>query len=268
MYKKYSHPSGWLFYLYQPLPAIMMNRQLTILTFAFIIFSCSSKEERKVVQTFPSGKTEKEIVYLNSKDTLDYSEVLYFENGQIKSTRDFHNGRFNGKIIDFYDNGKKKFEGTTQMSSFVGIKYDYDENGKITQTDSLFKKCPVMDCCCDGIVTRFYQNGKTKERFTNKSGKINGEIISFYENGQIKSKRNFINDKEDGVSKYWSENGKLTKEKEYHFGLADGTTIEYYDDYKVQGKYINGKEEGEWKYTDTLGKVIQIDVYINGKKTK
>lgn len=245
-----------------------MTRQLIIFILTFSLFSCSTKEKRKTVKTFPSGKIQKEIIYPNPTDTLDYSEVTYFENGQTESYQDFHAGRFNGKIIDYYKNGKKMFEGTTKMSSFVGTKYNYDENGKLTQTDSLFTKCGATDCCCDGIVTRFYPNGKIKERFTNKSGTINGEAVSFYENGQMESQRHFVNDEEDGIAKYWSENGKLTKEKMYHLGLVDGATTEYYDTYKVQGQYINGKEEGEWKYIDTLGKVTRIEIYKNGEKKK
>jgi antitoxin component YwqK of YwqJK toxin-antitoxin module len=245
-----------------------MTRHLFIFILTFLFFSCSTKEKRKIVKTFPSGKTEKEIIYPNPTDTLNYSEVTYFENGQTESNKGFHSGRFNGKIIEYYENGKKKFEGTTEMSSFIGTKFNYDENGKLTQTDSLFTKCDATDCCCDGIVTRFYPNGKIKEQFTNKSGMITGVTTTFYENGQMESQRHFVDDKEDGISKYWSENGKLTKEKNYHSGFPDGTTIEYYDNYKVQGQYINGKEEGEWKFIDSLGKVIQIEVYKNGIKIK
>ena len=233
-----------------------------------ILSSCSTKEERRIVKTFASGQTEKEIVYPNPKDTLDYTEITYFENGKVNSYRDFHDGRFNGKIIDYYENGIKKFEGTTQMSSFIGVKYNYDEKGKIAQADSLFSKCGANDCCCDGTVTRYYPNGKIKERFTNKSGAINGETVRFYENGQMETQRHFVDDKEDGISKYWDKNGKLTKEKAYQLGLADGKTIEYYDNYKVEGQYLNGKEEGEWKYIDTLGNVTQIDIYKSGEKKK
>lgn len=128
------------------LPNIIKPRQLIILTLTLSFFSCSTKEKREIVKTFSSGKTELEIIYFNPKDILDYSEVTYFENGQIESHKDYHAGKFNGKIIEFYKNGNKKFEGSTDMSSFIGTKYNYDENGNLTQTDSLFTKCGATEC--------------------------------------------------------------------------------------------------------------------------
>lgn len=84
----------------------------------------------------------------------------------------------------------------------------------------------------------------------------------------MESQVHFVNDKEEGIAKFWSENGKLSIVKMFHLGVEFGATTEYYENYKVKGQYINGKEEGEWRYIDSLGKVTRIDIYKNGVKRK
>ncbi len=218
----------------------MMTRQLAIFTLTFMVFSCSTKEKRTVVKTFASGTTEKEVIYLNPQDTLEYSEVTYFENGKLKSYRDFHAGRFNGKIIDYYENGQKKFEGLTDMGLFIGTKTTYDSTGMVLQIDSLDEKCALDYCCCDGTVTRFFPNGKVKEKFTNKSGERTGK------------------------TQFWYSNGKLKMERTYLQGNLNGPTTEYYDTLTIHGQYLNGKEVGAWKYVDTLKRVIKTVMYKDG----
>jgi len=246
-----------------------MNKQTALyLLIIFLNFSCSSKEKRKILSTFPSGKTKMEIIYLDNDDTSNYQQIKYFENGKIESSIDFSNGRFNGKIIDYYENDQKKFEGLTKMGYFINTKISYFENGKVSQIDSLFEECKATNCCCDGVITKYYENGKLKERSILKSGLFNGEVRQYFENGKLAAVRYFIDDKEHGTSRYWTKNGNLEKEKTYKFDIVDGPTTEYYDSYKIYGNYVNGKEEGEWLYIDTTDKVIRTDIYRNGILTK
>ena len=217
------------------------------------------------MKTFSSGKTELEAIYHDPNDSLNHSEITYFENGKIKNAVDFTDNKFNGKIIEYYENGLKKFEGTTRNGAFIGIKKSYDEKGNISQLDSLFGECEANNCCCDGVVSRFFPNGKLKEKFTYKLGMINGNYVKYFENGRIAEECIFINDKIDGSSKYWLSNGELSKIKTFRLGVADGPTIEYHDSFMVKGNYANGKEYGIWKYTNDSGKVIQVDIYKNGK---
>jgi len=194
----------------------------------------------KIVEMYPSGQIKKKIVYPFAGDTLMYSELSYYENGHLKSNIDFYKGRFNGGLIEYYDNGNTKFSGQTSLSMFYGIKYNYYEDGGVSQMDSLLGECKVNYCCCDAMITRYYPNGKVKEKATIVNGTFNGEAVFFHENGKIKMKR------------------------VYHLGSADGITTEYYEEYNIHGQYVNGKEDGEWKYIDSLGEVKRVDVYKNG----
>lgn len=217
-----------------------MTSRFTIILLSLLLLACSEREKRKTIKTFSNGKIEKEAVYKNEKDTVNYIELTYFESGQIKTIIDFHDGFFNGKIIEFYETGFKKFEGTTQMSFFTGVKINYNKNGKIFSIDSLLTKCKATNCCCDAIHTEYYDNGK------------------------IATRQVMLNDNVEGTLLFWDEGGKLKKEMLYHLGIADGPAVEYYDTFTVHGQYLKGKEEGEWKYIDTAGRLIKVENYSNG----
>ena len=115
------------------------------------------------------------------------------------------------------------------------------------------------------MITIFYNSGRVKEKFTMKSGLINGQVFSYYENGSIESIRNFIDEKEDGKSIFWSKDGKLEFETTYRGGIRHGFRKEYHDYFTSEGFYENGKEAGQWKYIDTSGKLIKVENYKNGK---
>lgn len=172
-------------------------------------------------------------------------------------------------MIEYHENGKKKFEGQTIMSDFIGVKINYDIEGNICQVDSLYDKCNNKNCCCDGVVTKFYSNGKIKEKFINRLGLVNGDYKSYHSNGQIEVHGQFENDKEEGLFQYWYENGDLRKKVNYDNGLIHGEIVEYYKNkYNIHGNYVNGKEEGSWTYIDSLGNVLRTDIYKNGKLIK
>lgn len=242
-----------------------MTRYFQLLIIICGLVACGPKEMRITLKTFPDGKIEKEKIIPDLKDSLRYVEITYFYNGIRKLEQEFFDGKFNGRLLEFYENGNKKFEGVTQMSHFVGIKYDYDSLGLVSQTDSLFDKCLASECCCDAVITRFYNNGNIKEKFTIKSGLINGQVFSYYENGSIESIRGFVDEKEDGKSVFWKEDGKIEYETTYRQGIRHGFRKEYHDDFTSEGYYENGKEVGEWKYVDTSGNLIKVEHYKNGE---
>jgi antitoxin component YwqK of YwqJK toxin-antitoxin module len=242
---------------------------VVIATIFYIVCKGSAiKTPDKVVERYSSGKMKKKIIYPFNGATLFYTELIFFENGQLKSSIDYYGEQLDGNIFEYFENGNAKFIGTLTSGGFNGIKYNYYEKGGISQKDSLFGICKIKDSCCDGIITRYYPNGNIKERFTIKYGKMNGEMLQYYESGKINRKCIFINDKKDGIQKEWNENGTLITESSYTYGIKDGSNIEYYRQYNIYGQYINGREEGEWKYIDTLGNIIKIDVYQNGVKTQ
>lgn len=242
-----------------------MIRRTWIVVFAsLLLYGCSSKENRRIVERFPTGQVKKEVVYPYPEDTNLHTLITYFPSGQVNTKLDYNGERFDGRIEEYYENGQKKFECATVMGKFTGVKRLYDEQGRLTEIDSLFEDCDVNNCCCDGMVTRFYSTGGVKERFTKRSGKMNGAVTTYYENGVMESRRTYVDDHEEGVTERWFNNGELKMHRTYHLGRADGPTTEYYATYRIEGQYVMGKEVGDWRYIDTAGKTIRVDRYING----
>jgi antitoxin component YwqK of YwqJK toxin-antitoxin module len=221
-----------------------MIRHIFILTVSILFSFCTRNDNDKLVKISYKGKLRKETIYLNPSDTINYTEVTYDENGILKDSIDFRDGRFNGKLIRFHKTGKKDFEGQTKMGSFYGLKINYDEKGNRIQADSLFGFCPAPNCCCDAIITRYFPNGVVKERYAMASGKFNGFHHFYNSDGSLKMTRTYLND------------------------TLHGPTVEYNKEQTVHGQFSKGKEQGEWKFVDSTGKIIGIETFKDGKLIK
>ena len=75
----------------------------------------------------------------------------------------------------------------------------------------------------EGLNESFYDNGKIKEKFHVKNGKLEGVKHAYFENGQIKSEYPYVNDKFHGTIKSWYEDGQLLLEQEKVNGKNHGT---------------------------------------------
>ena len=176
------------------------------------------------------------LISCNSRDvTQKYS------NGKTKEERIYSNRSLgNYMIIRYFENGKKQFEGTVQHNLFVGRKISYYSSGTIEQIDSLIKPCELDECCCTGTITKFDSLG---------------HILSIIE---VK------NGKKNGLAKIWGDNGKYW-EHYYSDDIKNGKSLEVHEDKRrVFGQYINGKEEGEWIWKDSTGKLDQTAFFKNG----
>jgi antitoxin component YwqK of YwqJK toxin-antitoxin module len=124
----------------------------------------------------------------------------YFCNGNPKNKVTFANGRPDGYVIIYHENGKIEQEGQWKNNRWIGT----------------FK--------------RYYANGELQHQFKfNESGKREGEQIYKYENGQTAVIGNFVNGKEIGVIKEFYENGDLKAEKSFNNGEVDVNSIKNYD---------------------------------------
>jgi len=243
-----------------------MTRLITIFILTTILFSCSSGQKTKIIEKWVNGKSKIVVSYDNPNDTLTYLREFYFENGMLGTRGKYVNGKKDGLWQWWYDNGHKKDVATISNDLYVGERKHWREDGTLRQVEIITGKC--FGDCCDGIITLFYPNGKIQEKWNIKSGLLNGVYEIFYINGQKKSQRIFKDDKENGISMDWDEMGRLTIETTFRLGIEDGPRVEYFKRYNIHGQYINGKEEGEWKYIDSLGKVLRIDIYRDGKLYK
>ena len=120
------------------------------------------------------------------------------------------------RVIEYYENGNKKFEGFTKMGLYDGPGKEYNENGTLIY-DGNFKK-----------------------------GKKNGEGKSYYQNGTLMYYGNFTNDKFNGKGKLYDGKGRILYDGEWLEDQRHGYGIEYY-------KNGNKHHEGHWKNNQLNG---------------
>jgi|TARA_B100001971_G_scaffold157704_1_gene147330 antitoxin component YwqK of YwqJK toxin-antitoxin module len=144
-----------------------------------------------------------ELVRLVEKDTT-YEEEFY-NNGKPKYLKTTKTGRDGivitidwKKIIKWYENGQKKYEGT-----YSGV----DLNG----TDMK-----------EGLWTGWYENGqKEYEENWGRVGMRDGLYTHWYDNGQKWIEATFKKGKRDGLFTVWYANGQ----KKYEGNLKDGKLL-------------------------------------------
>lgn len=177
-------------------------------------------------------------------------------------------------------------DGTRYASYFNGnievASYKYDKNGKYLSGKG---KVP------DGVVRKYYSNGKIEEEFYlrnsvrtinkkywdngklkaewlyNKKGELDGEFKSYnkeaklqfilvYKEGELKTTRN-----------YSTITGKINYEK-LETGSDSYKMTYYYDNGKIKSirNYINGKLEGEYKEYFSSGELEKTAVYKEAKE--
>ena len=103
---------------------------------------------------------------------------------------------------------------------------------------------------------------------TDANGNKQGEWKKTYANGQFKYKGQFKNDKPYGEFKHFYISGDLKAITEYSPDGVVAHTQTFHENQlpMAEGKYINHKKDGIWKfYNEFDGKLISEETYKNGK---
>ena len=158
------------------------------------------------------------------------------------------NGKRNGKGIEYFKNGKKKYEGVFLNGNlFEGIQYDENRKKIIT-----FKNGKGIELYNNGLI-KFegeYLKGKkwTGKGYTYYGIKLfeikngNGYIREYNSDGSLLFKGHYLNGERNGKGKEYSH-GKLLFEGNYLNGVRNGKGKEYFENFRIQfeGEYLNGK---------------------------
>jgi len=185
-----------------------------------------------------------------------------------------------GKWIQYYDNGSKRYEGTFKDDKQIGIFTYYDKEGFINML--LYNKK-------DGITqvaNAYHSNGRIlamglyrhqkkdsvwqyyneKEALvateTYKNGGKHGMERSYYPSGQLAGEINWVNNKKEGATKEYFDDGTLKYEGSYVSDKLEGAVVYYYKSgkKKVVGHYKQNVRDGLWKeyYEDGLPKAQRL----------
>ncbi len=170
---------------------------------------------------------------------------------QIFREANYKNGKFDGSVITYFENGQKKKEEQYRDGWQSGIQKTYYKNGMLKSAETWDYNVP------DGPASYYDSTSgqKTKDLtyFTDQTNlvQLNGYCANYYEPGSIKTEGTFIYGEKNGEWKFYDENGRLTSIKYFEKGLLSGPFLQYYPataKKAVEGNYKDHKREGVFRY--------------------
>lgn len=111
----------------------------------------------------------------------------------------------------------------------------------------------------------YYPDGKIEQQGKYTSGKPDVQWIWYYPNGNILREENYIKGKREGALKDYTEDGKILTSGIYIDDKKEGWWIYEIPNYKVIGKYTDGKPDSTWiSYYMPSGKIRFKGNFLNG----
>lgn len=147
------------------------------------LFSCADKQEIEIISKYPNGRTKTDRVYSNGfKDSSNYIQRQYYENGAIELVGQFINGKADGLFEWKYRNGKPKWVEKYHLGTPIDTTYCYYETGELKR-----KVYPSVSVNRRAI--EYYKTGEFKiETFIKNSTYIDSTWVAYFKDGKIKEK--------------------------------------------------------------------------------
>ena len=183
----------------------------------------------------------------------------YFDNGKIDLTKKLVNGT--GWNYWYYRNGQISDQIYHLNGKTNGELKIWFENGQIREISNWKKGIQ------EGMYEVYYENGQLEEKVNWINGKRNGKLERWYKNGQKEQEIFFKNGQEDGDVLQWHQNGKTKAILKYISGKPDGKVTTYFENgqIKAEGFYKDGIRNGMFIEYDINGKTINKINYFNGE---
>ena len=118
------------------------------------------------------------------------------------------------------------------------------------------------------INVKFKKNGEVKERkHVNEKEEKVGEASTYWKNGLIKEHFNYKDGEKSGMVLKYNKEGKYVANGLYQNGKLHGDFTVYLDGENIKGRYENGKLHGEYKITSSSDEKIKLEgQYLEGKR--
>nr|HPI44856.1 toxin-antitoxin system YwqK family antitoxin [Tenuifilaceae bacterium] len=140
----------------------------------------------------------------------------YYDDGySIEAEYTLKNGKLNGAIKAYYQNGNIRKTGYFINGKENGLFKEYNEDGSINIEYNM------KDGEMNGAIKNYYENGHVKKTGSFLNGKRNGNFKEYAENGNLEVTYSKINDEYNGLLTIY-EAGKVAKKINYKNGARDG----------------------------------------------
>ncbi len=228
----------------------------------------------------------KEVFYVRSekgKTILDSIYQSYYQDGTLKVSGEYKDGKQTDVWKYFYENGSLKAIGNYDKGTQQGHWQYYYESGKLSSEGNLEKGQK------EGLWFFYFENGKQKSFGEFADGKQSGTWTYYYEDGakkgeaaydetglaiykeyftdgKLKATGFLKNGQSDSTWTYYFPNGKLKAKGKEHAGFKQGRWEYYYENGQLSsvGNENHGQREGQWNLFYESGKSKGQGNFVNG----
>lgn len=214
-------------------------------------------------ERFKGGKTKVGYQYTPSSDQpieVPLKKDLYEMkdlNGTLRVAGYYSKGTMNGMWEYYKSNGKLNFKQNYKNDKMWGLRYDYDEQGRIL---GIYYQAE------GGVLSGLYEGFRGDKPFVNmyfKDGQRNGPFQYLYPNGNISYEGYYIDGNSALNHYYYSQSGKL--QKSYEFINNQMTKIKSYNpDDSTESELVLANLSKKADITYNRGLVISSTDYKNG----
>lgn len=158
---------------------------------------------------------------------------------------------------DYYTDGKVKTRASYKGDTPEGVRREYSPTGEVTAA-YIYKKGIIIaegivddEGVRDGPWKEFYTDGQLRAEGLYRNGNRIGKWRFYHPNGNLEQEGSYNNQgNTDGLWKWYYEDGLVLREENFLNGNSEGIFTEYDENGSViiQGEYVEGLEEGFWKY--------------------
>lgn len=144
---------------------------------------------------------------------------------------------FTGKWTTWYVNGQKGWETQYKNGKYDGVLTMYHDNGAKSVEQH------YVNHEAHGADTGWYPNGKLSYIAQYRNGKQDGKWIHWYANGNRQCETHYDNGKQSGLDSRWHENGQLGGVNGYKDGVKHGIEASWDENGKLhyERKFVNGE---------------------------
>ena len=193
---------------------------------------------------YADGSLKAEGAYAGGKKSGEWK--YYYADGKLEQQGKYgKQGKLEGTWKWYFDDGLLAREESYRNGAPDGLSTEYDETGRVIQEGEYVEGKEdgpwfeiTGDCLIRGTYRDGMRNGMWKYYYLDPAG-AGTDSLCFY-------KGNFIDDNPDGVhTSYW-ENGKV----------------------KDEGRFVNGRKEGDWYKFNSDGTLFMTITYQQGAEVR
>jgi len=187
---------------------------------------------------------------------------LYDDEGNLKFTGEYYNGKPVSDFKFYYPNGKTRAVITHQDSGRIAYARNYYTNGRLMATGK------YIDQKKDSTWLYYSElDGALSAEEQYKDARKEGTWKTYYpEEGGVAEEYTYVNDIKQGPWIQYFTDGKVKSKGTYIDDLLEGSFIIYHLNgmVEISGFYKNSVKDGIWVYMKETGEMEKREVYREG----